>query len=56
MQPSRKPAISPDTYNGTTSLQDYLAHFEVCADVNFWNNREKARFLADSLRGSAQWG
>ena len=50
----RKPIIMPDKYDGTGSWEDYQAHFETCAKINDWSNDTKAKFLAVSLRGSAQ--
>lgn len=46
----RKPA----EYNGTSSFQDYLVHFELIADMNGWDETTKALELATSLRCIAQ--
>ena len=51
---TRKPVILPDHFDGSISWLDYQAHFETCADVNEWDDVEKARFLIVSLRGPAQ--
>ena len=50
---SRRTVI-PDKYHGTSPLQEYLVHFELCADLNGWTVEEKAKFLGVSLRGAAQ--
>lgn len=44
----------PATYDGKTSLQDYLVQFEMISDMNGWNNTTKAMELVISLRGTAQ--
>ena len=44
----------PDVFDGKTNLHDYLVHFELIAEINRWNNTEKALELATSLRGDAQ--
>ena len=49
-----RPLILPDHFDGSISWTDYLAHFEMCAEVNQWSDLDKARFLSVSLRGAAQ--
>ncbi|VDI15529.1 Hypothetical predicted protein [Mytilus galloprovincialis] len=44
----------PATFDGTSSWQDYLVHFEMVAEINGWDNISKALELATCLRGSAQ--
>ena len=51
---SRKPCVYVDRYDGTTPWTDYKAHFETCAELNGWDDIEKANFLAASLKGRAQ--
>ncbi len=46
--------MKPATYDGSGSWLDYKAHFEVCADLNEWSQREQGMYLAASLRGQAQ--
>ena len=53
-RPEVKEMFIPDKYQGHTSLSDYLIHFEMCTEINGWNDREKAKYLAVSLRGPAQ--
>lgn len=35
-------------------LDDYMTHFEMVANLNKWNDVEKAQRLVINLRGSAQ--
>lgn len=46
--------IKPATYDGTGHWADYKAHFDACAEINGWTEREKGLYLAVSLRGQAQ--
>ena len=46
--------MRPDLFDGTKSWLDYHVHFNICADINRWDDRAKAAFLAVSLRGPAQ--
>lgn len=46
--------VKPATYDGSTSLENYLTQFELIAELNGWNNYTKAMFLAANLRGEAQ--
>lgn len=49
-----KPKVRPATFNGSTAWEDYLAQFELVADINKWSDSMKATYLAVSLTGSAQ--
>ena len=51
---TRKPVYEPGTFTGKEVFESYLCHFEIAAEINCWNNREKAVFLAASLQGGAQ--
>ena len=44
----------PDTYDGHSSWNDYITHFELVAELNQWSDHVKAMELATSLRGLAQ--
>ena len=48
----RKPILMPDPYDGRGNLDDYISHFELCKDLNGWNNETAARFLASKFRGN----
>ena len=49
-----KPRIRPSPYDGVSSWDDYRAQFELVAELNRWDNRTKAIYLAASLQGSAR--
>ncbi|KAJ7331113.1 hypothetical protein OS493_020815 [Desmophyllum pertusum] len=49
-----KPKIRPTTFSGNISWDDYLAQFELVAEINRWNDSMKATYLAVSLTGPAQ--
>ena len=49
-----KPKVFPAMYDGNTNWVDYEVHFSMVAEINGWDDRSKAVFLAASLRGSAQ--
>ena len=51
---ARRPCIIPDRFDGSIPWRDYKEHFEACAAINDWAFKEKARFLAASLKGVAQ--
>ena len=41
-------------YNGKTSWADYLVQFNIAAQLNGWDNSQKAMELATSLEGNAR--
>ena len=43
----------PDQFNGNGSWPEFISHFEICADLNEWSNRQKAQYLSVSLTGAA---
>ncbi len=43
----------PERYDGRQHWNDYLTHFEMCAELSGWSDREKATQLAASLDGQA---
>ena len=51
--PSTKPHIRPSPYDGVSSWDDYHAQFELVAELNGWDGRTKAIYLAASLQGPA---
>ncbi|MBJ5486893.1 hypothetical protein JGG36_24195, partial [Salmonella enterica subsp. enterica serovar Meleagridis] len=51
--PPNRVATKPAPYDGTTSWSVYKTQFEVIAEANGWRTREKACFLAASLRSPA---
>ena len=48
-----RPVVHPDKFDCGIGWQDYLTHFELCADLNRWSEEQKAIYLAVSLRGAA---
>ena len=50
---NKRPKIMPDQYDGKTSWIDYLAHFEICCEINGWNFAQRTQYLSVSLRGAA---
>ena len=49
-----KPTILPMTFDGLSSWHDFKVQFEMLAELNQWNETQKATYLAVQLRGSAQ--
>lgn len=52
--PYDRPIVTPDKYDGSTSLSSYERYFRECAQINGWDHRTMGQFLAISLRGRAQ--
>ena len=51
--------IKLERYDGSTSLDTYLAHFQNCNDYNRWNEADRVAHLRASLTGNAAqvlWG
>lgn len=46
--------IKPATFDGSHSWLDYKSHFDACAGLNNWSEKETGLYLAVSLRGAAQ--
>ena len=46
--------LKPEPYFGKDCWEEYLSHFEDCAELGQWDNRTKLLFLAASLRGQAR--
>ena len=46
--------VKPASFDGSTSWLDYKTHFDMCAELNGWNDKQKGLHLAVSLRGQAQ--
>lgn len=49
-----KAHVKPPVFDGTTPWTDYLVQFEMVAEMNQWNDKQMAMYLATSLRGVAQ--
>lgn len=50
----RPMSVKPDKFNDSTSWNDYLIHFEMCAMINCWTEAEMAAHLSVCLQGDAQ--
>ena len=46
--------VKPATFDSMGHWSDYKAHFNACAEINGWTEKEKGLYLAVSLRGQAQ--
>lgn len=46
--------MKPESYDGTVSWEEYISHFNDCAELSRWTDRQKVLFLAASLRGQAR--
>lgn len=46
--------MKPPIYDGNSSWPEYLMQFKLVAELNSWNDRTKALYLATSLRGVAR--
>ena len=43
--------MKPGTFDGTTSLETFLAQFRTCVRHNAWSSQDRRDFLMNSLRG-----
>ena len=48
-----RPGQRPGTYSGDSLWESYYAQFEITAELNGWNEQQKAAYLATSLTGQA---
>ena len=46
--------ITPDTYTGDDDWEQYISHFEDCAELGNWTEKEKVLTLAAKLKGQAR--
>lgn len=46
--------MKPEPYNGDDDWDEYLSHFQDCAELCRWSDRAKLLFLAASLRRQAR--
>ena len=51
---SSRPLVKPERFDGSEDWNSYIQHFEWCAELNGWNEREKAKFLTVSVTGTAR--
>ena len=50
---NRVPVQRPTLYDGKTPWDAYRIQYEMTAEINGWNESEKARFLVTNLTGAA---
>ena len=41
--------VKPATFDGSTSWLDYKTHFDMCCELNSWNDQQKGLQLAVRL-------
>lgn len=46
--------LKPEPYSGLEDWEEYLSHFELCAELGRWREHDKRLALGASLRGSAR--
>ena len=46
--------VKPQLYDGSDDLEEYLTQFNLLVELNNWNSKTKALFLASSLNGVAR--
>ena len=49
----QRKTMLPEKFDGSVPLSLFLAQFESCADYNDWDDRDKAAYLRNSLKGNA---
>ena len=47
-------AVKPEPYDGGDDWEEYISHFEVCAELGRWRETDKVLALAAALRGPAR--
>ena len=46
--------LKPDTYDGSTSLREFLSQFNLIARANRWDQEIKTSVIVSCLRGKAR--
>ncbi|KAJ8036998.1 hypothetical protein HOLleu_17697 [Holothuria leucospilota] len=49
-----RPNVLPPPFDGTGNWDDYMVQFELIAELNAWDQVQKALYLAASLKGQAR--
>jgi hypothetical protein len=49
-----KMSIKPEHYDGGEDWEEYISHFEICAELGKWHETDKVLALAAALRGPAR--
>ena len=46
--------VKPESFHGKDDWEEYISHFENCAELGRWSHRTKLLYLSASLRGPAR--
>lgn len=46
--------VKPEPYDGSEDWEEYISHFEICAELGKWREQDKVLTLAAALRGPAR--
>ena len=47
-------AIKPESYDGVEDWEEYISHFDICAELGKWRDQDKVLALAAALKGPAR--
>ena len=47
-------SMKPEPYDGSEDWEEYISHFEICAELGRWRENDKVLTLAAALRGPAR--
>ena len=47
-------AIKPESYDGVEVWEEYISHFDICAELGKWRDQDKVLALAAALKGPAR--
>lgn len=53
-QPQHRMSVKPEQYDGTEDWEEYISHFEICAELGRWREQDKVLSLAAALKGPAR--
>ena len=48
--PTRLPHVEPDHFSGAENFEQYMSHFEDCAELSSWPERVKVLVLSSKLK------
>lgn len=49
-----KLSVKPETFDGVEDWEEYISHFEICAELGRWSDHEKLLALGMALKGPAR--
>ena len=52
--PEYRMSIKPEQYDGTEDWEEYISHFEICAELGRWREQDRVLALAAALKGPAR--